>query len=67
MLQQATAADQILEVVRAHPDCTLDELTQRLQELTWSDIFLEVDRLSRTGELLLTHSGIGFITTLRAR
>jgi hypothetical protein len=65
MLQQATATDQILAVVNAHPDCTLDELTQRLQGLAWSDIFLEVDRLSRTGQLVLTHSGIGFITTLR--
>lgn len=67
MQQQATAADQILEVVRAHPDCSLDELTQRLPGLTWSDIFLEVDRLSRTGDLLLTYSGVGFVKTLRAR
>lgn len=67
MIRQNRAAEQILEVVRTHPDCTLDELTQYLSALTWSDVFLEVDRLSRSGHLLLTHSGAGFVTTIRAR
>jgi hypothetical protein len=61
-----TAEKQILEVVRTHPDCTLEELTQYLQELSWSEVFLEVDRLSRSGQLLLNQTGAGFITTLRA-
>jgi hypothetical protein len=66
MRPRGTIADQILEAVRAHPDCTLEELTQRLQELNWSEVFLEVDRLSRSGQLRLTQSSTGFLTTLQA-
>jgi hypothetical protein len=65
MLREDTVAEEILEVVRANPDCTLEELTQRLDWLSWSQVFLEVDRLSRSGQLILTQTGIGFITTLR--
>jgi hypothetical protein len=65
MLREDAIADEILEVVRANPDCTLEELTQRLDWLSWSQVFLEVDRLSRSGQLILTQTGIGFITTLR--
>ena len=65
MLREDTVAEEILEVVRANPDCTLEELTQRLEWLSWSQVFLEVDRLSRSGQLILTQTGIGFITTLR--
>ena len=65
MLREDTVGEEILEVVRANPDCTLEELTQRLDWLSWSQVFLEVDRLSRSGQLILTQTGIGFITTLR--
>lgn len=57
--------DQILEAVSEHPDCTLDELVQRLPDFHWSHIFLEVDQLSRAGRLRLTRTGSGFVTTLR--
>lgn len=57
--------DQILEAVGEHPDCTLDELVQRLPDFHWSHIFLEVDQLSRAGRLRLTKTGSGFVTTLR--
>jgi len=66
MLGRGTVADQILEVVNSHPHCTLDELTQRLQEWNWSEVFIEVDRLSRLARLRLTLSGAGFVTTLQA-
>ena len=65
MLQQGTITDQILDVVQAHPDCTLEELIQQLPELCWSEVFLAVDRLMRSGRLRLTQSSGGLITTLR--
>ena len=65
MLQQASTDDQILEVVRAYPDSTLEEVTQQLPELHWSEVFLAVHRLRRLGHLLLTQSSGGLITTLR--
>lgn len=66
MLKQGTPADEILDIVKAYPGCTLDELTQRLPKWNWSEVFIEVDRLSRLGQLRLTQSGAGFITTLHA-
>ncbi len=67
MLERRSAAEQILEAVSIHPECTLDELTDYLDALTWSEVFLEVDQLSRSGHLLLTQSGSGFVTTIRVR
>ena len=65
MLQQETVANQILEVVRLNPDCTLEDLTHTLWELRWSDVFNEVNNLSRSGQLKLTESSLGLTTTLR--
>lgn len=66
MLQQASIGERILEVVRAHPDCTLEEVTHQLPDLYWSDVFLEVDRLSRLGHLrLIQDCSLRFTTALR--
>ena len=66
MLQQvATIGDRILEVVKAHPDCTLEEVTKQLPELHWSEVFVEVDRLSRLGHLRIIQSTFGLTATLR--
>jgi hypothetical protein len=67
MHRQTCAIDQVLACIRSHPGCTLDELTQYLQDLTWSEVFLEVDRLSRSGDVRLTQSGFDFIATIQAR
>ena len=53
MLSEAPISDRILEVVRANPDCSLDEVVQHLPDLPWSDVFMEVDRLNRLGRLRL--------------
>jgi hypothetical protein len=65
MLQIGTIGDQILEAVKANPDCTLEEVTRQLPELYWSDVFLEVERLSRLGHLRMIQSSLGLTTTLR--
>jgi len=65
MLHQAFLGDQILDVVRAHPGCTLDELILSLPGVSWSDVFLEVDRMSRSGQLQLTQNNARTVTTLR--
>jgi len=66
MLQHGLLGDQILEAVRANPDCTLDQLIFRVSGASWSEVFLEVDRLSRSGQLQLTKSRSGMRATLRA-
>jgi len=43
----------ILDALRRKAECDLEELVGRCPSLTWNQVFLEVDRLSRTGELRL--------------
>ena len=66
MVRKHVAADQILEVVRTHPECTLEELIRNLPGLSWFEIFHEVNHLSRSGQLRLSQSSLGLTTTLHA-
>ena len=51
MARSATPADLIVESIAHHPGCCLDDLVTLCPELTWNQIFFEVDRLSRGGLL----------------
>ena len=62
MLQHTLVADRILEAVQRTPDCTLEELVDHCPDLTWNQVFLEVDRMSREGQLKLTSRGAGSYT-----
>ena len=42
--------------------CDLEEITCRCTNLTWNQVFLAVDRLSRRGEITLMPSGRGMYT-----
>ena len=64
MSSQANIGDRILGVVRAHPDCTLEDVTTQLLDLHWSDIFMEVNRLNRSGHLRLQSDLSKFTTSL---
>jgi hypothetical protein len=43
-------------IIRQQQRCDLDALVRACPQFTWNQIFLEVDRLSRTGDLQLTLS-----------
>jgi hypothetical protein len=62
MSQLGTVADRILDAVHRAPGCQLDDLVLHLPELTWNQVFLEVDRLSRTGQVRMTAMGKGTYT-----
>lgn len=62
MPQEETIAHRILKVVRHAPGCQLDELEQSLPGLTWNQIFLEIDRLSRMGQVQVMPIGNGTYT-----
>ena len=59
MARSATSADLIMEAIAYHPGYGLDELVTVCPTLTWDQIFLEVDRLSRDGHLRLLLIGPG--------
>ena len=59
MARSATPADLIIQSIAHHPGCGLDDVVMLCPELTWNQIFLEVDRLSRDGVLKLALIGPG--------
>jgi hypothetical protein len=62
MSQQGTVTSKILKAVRRAPGSDLDDLLLTLPELTWNQVFLEVDHLSRTGQVRLVSLGHGAYT-----
>ena len=64
MVSNTTVQGQILEAVRHAPGCQLDDLTESCPDLTWNQIFIEVDVLSRAGQLQLTSLGHGVYTLM---
>ena len=59
MNRQMMVADRILETVSQLPGCLLEEVVMACPDLSWNQVFLEVDRLSREGRLCLTPKGMG--------
>ena len=59
--------DRIFETVRRTQVCEMEDLVRVCSSYTWNQVFLEVDRLSRTGELrLLPKQGGVYAVTLPA-
>jgi hypothetical protein len=54
MTSQTPVTDRILGHVQRTHGCDLDTLTKSLSDLSWSQVFLEVDRLSRDGQVQVT-------------
>jgi hypothetical protein len=54
MTSHTPVTDRILGEVQRTNGCDLDTLTNSLSDLSWSQVFLEVDRLSRQGQVLVT-------------
>lgn len=52
----------ILRTIGSNQGCSLEALIQACLPFTWNQILLEVDRLSRTGEIQLSLSGLGRYT-----
>ena len=52
----------IFRIVRKNKMCDLDELVLECTSYRWTDVFLEVDQLSRSGELRLLSQKAGEYT-----
>lgn len=53
------AREKIMEVVIRSPGCLLEEVTLECPDLTWNQVFCELDRMSRAGQVRLTPKGPG--------
>ena len=59
---------QILDVLSHNAVLELEDLVWACSSYTWNQVFLEVDRLSRTGEVQLVYRSPGvYAVTLPAR
>jgi len=62
-----TVADQVTQAVSQSPGCTVEELVMACSGLSWNQVFLEVDRLSRCGEIYLRLESPGLYSVRPAR
>lgn len=53
------ASEQIMQVVLRSPGCLLEEIVLECSDLTWNQVFCELDRMSRSGQVRLTAKGPG--------
>ena len=54
MISQSPVTHRILGEVKRMHGCDLDSLAKSLPDLSWNQVFLEIDRLSRQGQVLVT-------------
>jgi hypothetical protein len=62
MLTHHETDDRVLEVIVRSPDRMLDEVALECPDLTWNQVFIAIDRLSREGTLSLARKGRGLYT-----
>jgi len=59
MTQHATVEDQMIDILHRADAFDLEEITRQCTGLSWNQVFLAVDRLSRIGEVMLVPRGRG--------
>ncbi len=54
-----SAEERVLEVLRASGEKTMEQLTASLPDVSWTQMFLAIDRLSRSGKVILRRTAPG--------
>jgi hypothetical protein len=62
MALHTTVEDQVIGVLDRTHTCDLEEIARQCTNLTWNQVFLAVDHLSRSGEIMLMPRGRGMYT-----
>lgn len=55
----SSATDHIMQIINRSPSCSLEDLVRECPNLSWNQIFSEVDRMSRNGQIHLTMKSHG--------
>jgi hypothetical protein len=68
-VQEKPSIDEwILGVLQQHGTQTLDQIGKLLPEVNWAQLFLAIDRLSRSGQISLWSPGFGdYLITVNQR
>jgi hypothetical protein len=53
-MTQTPTTQAVMDVVLRSPGCDLEEIVHECPGLTWNQVFLEIDRLSREGNVILS-------------
>ena len=59
---QRVVEDQVIDVIQHTGACDIEEVARQCSTLTWNQVFLAVDHLSRCGEIELVPKGRGLYT-----
>ena len=62
MAQHTAVEDQVIDIVHRAQDCKLEDVMRQCPNLTWNQVFLAVDHLSRTGEIVRGSWGMYTLT-----
>ena len=61
MSQQKPITERILELLQGSLECEFEALVARYPEFTWNELFQEVARLNRAGQVIITRD-VGVFT-----
>jgi len=62
MARQVTPGDQVIDMMLQAHTCDLEDVMRRCPNLTWNQVFLAVDHLTRTGQVRLVPAKRGSYT-----
>jgi len=62
MTHPANIDQQVMEIIVRQPGGTLDDIVLECPDLTWNQVFITIDRMSREGTLALLPRGCGVYT-----
>jgi hypothetical protein len=57
----------IMEIVIRSPGCDMEEMLRECPDLTWNQVFFELDHLSRSGQVGLRQSSLGRYSVVPGR
>ncbi|MDH4187731.1 MAG: hypothetical protein OEV08_12120 [Nitrospira sp.] len=61
MAQQKPITGRILDMLQGSLECEFEAIVARYPEFSWNELFQEVSRLNRTGQVVITR-GVGVFT-----
>jgi hypothetical protein len=61
-MEGTAATKQVMEIIRRSSQCDLEDVAFACPGLTWNQVFMAIDRLSREGAVNLRNSGPGRYT-----
>lgn len=57
----------VMDIILHEPGCDMDDLLSQCPDLSWNQVFHEVDRLSRAGKVVLKQTGRGHYAIAAAK